>query len=70
MPGTAIRKLTLIPPSTPTNRAVEWIGRKPVMTAGETLKMMSANPIAMTNANAIWPRVSSAASSGSASSPG
>ena len=40
------------------------------MTAGETLKMMSANPIAMTNANAIWPRVSSAASSGSASSPG
>ena len=40
------------------------------MIAGETLKMMSANPIAMTNANAIWPRVSSAASSASASSPG
>ena len=40
------------------------------MTAGETLKMMTANPMAMANANAIWPRVSSAASSGSASSPG
>ena len=40
------------------------------MIAGETLKMMSANPIAMTKANAIWPRVSSAASSASASSPG
>jgi len=59
---------TRMAPSTSTNTNVPWIGSRSVITTGETLNTTSAKPIASTNANAIWPRVSSDPGAGSGSS--
>jgi hypothetical protein len=50
-------------PSTTTNAPVDSIGSQLVISAGETLKRRSANPIAIPKAKRSCPRVSSVCTS-------
>jgi hypothetical protein len=63
-----MKMATRMSPSTTTNPDVPSIGSQFVMRAGETLKRMSAKPIAIAKANRSCPRVSSFSGSSEPSS--